>query len=278
MAHYVYYRRDTGEPCYGEAGNGIIYSFPNTEQNTKHTFHIWLEDNQIHVKDFRPIQYDHSWGTDPYTYVGGSTYSYDSSYKFVFNVLLASGGGGGSGSGVGNNGNSGGSGAAALFRINLIGTNSRQPIIIELGGRGGASKSAPHSTITFSPAYEVQEGYLVGGGRCNSQSDYEGNCGTVKTYSFGISESDFTHIRLIKKLPGKSWNSSVTNSTCKLGNQILYFSGGSAGSDGGGAGSNFGNGGARHTGWTNNGDSVLTIGAGAGGGSGGGSGGVGGMG
>lgn len=78
-----------------------------------------------------------------------------------------------------------------------------QPIIIELGGRGDRGKSAPHSEITFSPAQFVQEGYLVGGGRCNSQSDSEGNCGTVKTNSYGISESDFTHIRLIKKLPGQ---------------------------------------------------------------------------
>lgn len=70
----------------------------------------------------------------------------------------------------------------------------------------------------------------------------------------------------------------VTNSSCTLGNQILYFSGGKAGSDGGGAGSNFGDGGARYTGWMNTGQSVLTIGAGGGGGCGGGSGGSGGMG
>lgn len=70
----------------------------------------------------------------------------------------------------------------------------------------------------------------------------------------------------------------MTSSTCKLGNQTLYFSGGSAGSDGGGAGSNFGNGGARHTGGLIEGQSVMTIGAGAGGGCQGASGGVGGMG
>lgn len=68
----------------------------------------------------------------------------------------------------------------------------------------------------------------------------------------------------------------ATNFT--YGNQVFYFRGGSAGSDGGGAGSLFGDGGARHTGWINNGDSAhYIVGAGGGGGCGGGSGGEGGM-
>lgn len=99
----------------------------------------------------------------------------------MFNVLLASGGGGGSGSSIGNNGDSGGSGAAALFRINLRGTSQYQPIIILLSGGGSASHSSQHSTITYNYSEYISEGYLVGGGRCNSQADPNGYCGTVRT-------------------------------------------------------------------------------------------------
>lgn len=202
--HYVHFRRNTSEPCYGETGNGIVFSFPNNQLNSQHRYDIWLEDNHIRIKDYTPIQNDGTWGSTPY-YYNGSTYWYNtSSPETVFNVLLASGGGGGSGSSIGTNGDSGGSGAAALFRINLRGTSQYNPIIIQLSGGGSASRSSQHSTITYNYSEDMSEGYLVGGGRCNSETDPNGYCGKVMTWASRVNEQDFKHIYCIKKLPGKS--------------------------------------------------------------------------